>query len=68
MWFSNSYGKSFQPFDIKNGKPYDFIETPLQLMDRTFHKYMDVEVDGIGDRIINMYEQNPKNCDISYVA
>ena len=63
--FRNSYGKSFQPFDIKNGKPYDFIETPLQLMDRTFHKYMDVEVDGIGDRIINMYEQNPKNCDIS---
>ena len=34
-------------------------------MDRTFHKYMDVEVDDIGDRIINMYEQNPKNCDIS---
>ena len=34
-------------------------------MDRTFHKYMDIEVDGIGDRIINMYEKNPKNCDIS---
>ena len=63
--FRNSYGKSFQPFDIKNVKPYDFIETPLQLMDRTFHKYMNVEVDSIGNRIIDMYQQNPKNCDIS---
>ena len=60
--FRNSYGKSFQPFDIKNEKPYNFIETPLQLMDRTFHKYMDVEVYNIGDKIINMYQQNPKNC------
>ena len=63
--FRNSYGKSFQPFDIKNDKLYDFIETPLQLMDRTFHKYMNIEVDSIGDEIINIYEQNPKNCDIS---
>ena len=63
--FRNSYGKSFQPFDIRNQKPYDFVETPLHLMDRTFHKYMNVEVDNIGNTIIKIYEQNPKNCDIS---
>ena len=34
-------------------------------MDRTFHKYMNVEVGSIGNRIIDMYQQNPKNCDIS---
>jgi len=63
--FRNSYGKSFQPFDIKNNKPYNFIETPLNCMDRTFHKYMDVNTSDIGDLIINMYENNPTNCDIS---
>ena len=63
--FRNSYGKSFQPFDIKNNKPYNFIETPLNCMDRTFHKYMDVNSSDIGDSIINIYEDNPTNCDIS---
>ena len=60
--FRNSYGKSFQPFDIKNNKPYNFIETPLNCMDRTFHKYMHVNTNDIGDLIINMYENNPTNC------
>ena len=63
--FRNSYGKSFQPFDIKNNKPYNFIETPLNCMDRTFHKYMDVNTSDIGDLIIKIYEDNPTNCDIS---
>ena len=63
--FRNSYGKSFQPFDIKNNKPYNFIETPLNCMDRTFHKYMNMNTSDIGDLIINIYENNPTNCDIS---
>ena len=39
---------------MKNDKLYDFIETPLQLMDRTFHKYMNIELDSIGNAIINV--------------
>jgi len=63
--FRNSYGKSFQPFDISENKPYDFIESPLHFMDRTFHKYMKTPTDQIGDIIIDMFEKNEKNCDFS---
>ena len=63
--FRNSYGKSFQPFNLKRGKPYDFIETPLNFMDTTFDKYMDISVNGISEIIIKFFEENPKNCDLS---
>ena len=63
--FRNSYGKSYQPFDIKQNKPYDFIETPLNFMDTTFDKYMKIPVNKIADIVIKFYEENPKNCDIS---
>ena len=63
--FRNSYGKAFQPFNIKKNKPYDFIEAPLNFMDRTFHKYMKIPTDQIGKTIIEIVEKNPKNCDFS---
>ena len=63
--FRNSYGKAFQPFDIKNNKPYDFIEAPLNFMDGTFHKYMKIPANKIGNIIIDFFENNPINCDFS---
>jgi len=63
--FRNSYGKAFQPFDIIKNKPYDFIEAPLNFMDTTFHKYMKMPVQEIGKTIINFYQKNDKNCDLS---
>ncbi len=63
--FRNSYGKAFQPFDIEANKPYDFIEAPLNFMDTTFHRYLDVPVNEIAETIINFYEKNPKNCNFS---
>ena len=60
--FRNSYGKSFQPFDLENNQPFNFIETPLTLMDTTFHRYMKLPVDKIGESIINFYEKNKYNC------
>ena len=63
--FRNSYGKAFQPFDLSNNKPYNFIEAPLNFMDGTFHRYMNVPADSIGNTIIDFYEKNPENCDFS---
>ncbi|MFN2394833.1 MAG: hypothetical protein ABR597_04005 [Bacteroidales bacterium] len=60
--FRNSYGSAFQPFDIKNKRPFDFVETPLTFMDTTFHHYMKMEKGKIADLIINFYEANPHNC------
>lgn len=60
--FRNSYGKSFQPFDCEKNKPFNFIETPLTLMDTTFHRYMKLPTNKIGDIIINFYEKNKYNC------
>jgi len=60
--FRNSYGKSFQPFDLGKNQPFNFIETPLTLMDTTFHRYMKLPIDKIGDIIVNFYEKNRYNC------
>jgi hypothetical protein len=38
--FRNSFCFPFQPYDIRNDKPYDFYEIPLVLMDGTLQKYM----------------------------
>ncbi|MGB1247861.1 MAG: DUF7033 domain-containing protein [Chitinophagales bacterium] len=39
MGFRNSYGLPFRPYDMVNGKLYDFLEVPLQIMDTTFMTY-----------------------------
>lgn len=63
--FRNSYGKAFQPFNILENKPYDFVEAPLHFMDGTFHKYMNVATNTIADIVINFYENNSNNCNFS---
>ncbi len=63
--FRNSYGKSFQPFNIDQDKPYNFVETPLNFMDTTFDKYMNIPVKKIADTVINFYLENSENCDLS---
>lgn len=63
--FRNSYGRSFQPFNIKSQQLYDFIETPLNFMDRTLQGYMKLDKKYAGDTIINFIETNKHNCHIS---
>ena len=63
--FRNSYGKAFQPFDVDNNKPFDFVEAPLHFMDGTFNRYMGLPVKDVGNTIINFYEKNSENCDFS---
>lgn len=63
--FRNSYGKSFQPFNIEENKPYDFVETPLTIMDTTLRNYMRMSPDKYAETITNFYEKNNYNCHIS---
>ena len=37
--FRNSYSLPYQPYDILNDQPFDFIEVPLNIMDRTLRNY-----------------------------
>ena len=60
--FRNSYGMPFQPYDIKDDKPFNFVEAPLHFMDRTFHKYMKINTNEIGNIIIEYFERNQLNC------
>jgi DNA polymerase III delta prime subunit len=60
--FRNSYGKAFQPYNITEKKPYDFVEAPLNFMDGTFHKYMKINPTKTADTIIDFFEKNQNNC------
>ncbi|MBW6479782.1 MAG: hypothetical protein K0B37_10160, partial [Bacteroidales bacterium] len=60
--FRNSYGSAFQPYDIKNNRPFGFVEASLTFMDTTFHHYMKMESEKIADIIINFYQTNPHHC------
>jgi len=63
--FRNSYGKAFQPFNFRSEKPYDFIEAPLNFMDGTFHKYMNLPRNKVAQVIIDFYKNNEYNCNFS---
>jgi len=63
--FRNSYGKAFQPFDFHHEKPYTFVEAPLNFMDATFHKYMNIPRNETAKIIIEFYERNKFNCNFS---
>ncbi|MGV3631567.1 MAG: DUF7033 domain-containing protein [Bacteroidota bacterium] len=60
--YRNSFGGAFQPFNILESKPYDFVETPLNFMDGTFQKYMKADCATISKIIIDFYEKNQYNC------
>jgi hypothetical protein len=63
--FRNSYGNAFQPYNICENKLYNFVEIPLNLMDGTFHKYMKVNTQSIGNIVIDFFEKNKYNCCLS---
>jgi len=63
--FRNSYGNAFQPFNLEEKKPYNFVEAPLTFMDGTFEKYMKFPTDKIASTVIDFYERNNTNCMLS---
>ncbi|HXD92034.1 MAG TPA: hypothetical protein VNX01_02410 [Bacteroidia bacterium] len=62
--FRNSYGQAFQPFNFKKQKAYNFVEIPLNIMDRTFH-YTHTPIKSISNEVISFFEANKFNCTLS---
>ena len=63
--FRNSYGLPFNPYNLNEGKPYSFVEVPLNLMDGTFRNEMNVPMEKTADMIIEFIEMNKTNCILS---
>ncbi|MGB3850368.1 MAG: hypothetical protein WA958_10410 [Tunicatimonas sp.] len=63
--FRNSYGRAFQPFNVRANCPYNFVEAPLHFMDVTMHKYMQLPRSKMSQLVIDFYERYPENCDFS---
>ncbi|MEI9920260.1 MAG: hypothetical protein WDO14_15905 [Bacteroidota bacterium] len=56
--FRNSYGLPFHPFDMKNRKPYSFLEVPLMVMDGTLKQYRNVPLNETTPQILSFLEKN----------
>jgi hypothetical protein len=65
MGFRNSYGQPCNPYNLKNRKPYSFVEVPLHIMDRTFFQYEKISPGQAKEQVINFLERNSKNCVLS---
>lgn len=63
--FRNSYSLPFTPFDLKNKKPYSFVEVPLTIMDTTLYRYQKKEVNSVANELIEFLEKNKFNAVIS---
>ena len=63
--FRNNYGRPFIPFNVKENKPYNFLEVPLQIMDTTFKYYQKKSPLQAKKEIITFLDRNHKNCTIS---
>lgn len=63
--FRNSFGLPFQPYNPKTRKASSFLEVPLNLMDGTFHKYMQLEQKTMADTTISFLESHQENCVLS---
>ncbi len=63
--FRNSFGRPFIPFNLKENKPYSFLEVPLQIMDTTFKYHLKIDPEKSKLRILDLLDKNRKNCTIS---
>ncbi|MDB5283561.1 MAG: hypothetical protein JWO06_2636 [Bacteroidota bacterium] len=61
MGFRNSYGLPFMPYSLRGKRPYNFVEVPQLIMDRTFFKDRK-SVSEIKKTLIDFFEANKYNC------
>jgi hypothetical protein len=59
--FRNSYGLPFMPFNLKEKRVYNFIEVPMQIMDRTFFSRR-IPVNEIKKELLEWFEKNKYDC------
>lgn len=63
--FRNNYGLPFQPYNLKERRPYSFVEVPLHIMDRTFFQYKKSSLLQAEQEIFEFFEKNKTNCVLS---
>lgn len=63
--FRNNYGLPFNPYNVRDRKPFSFVEAPLHVMDRTFFQYKQSSVEEAEKSIISFFEKNRENCVLS---
>lgn len=63
--FRSSYGLPYNPFNFKTRSAFNFIETPLNIMDRTFFQYKRYTVADAEKDIFDFFEKNKYNAVIS---
>lgn len=63
--FRNGYGYPFQPYNSNTNQAYSFVEVPLNIMDGTFQRYMQIPVEKTADTIISFLESNNQNALLS---
>lgn len=63
--FRNGYGYPFQPYDTKKNIPHSFVEVPLNIMDGTFQRYLQIPVEKTADTIIDFLEMHKQNALLS---
>jgi hypothetical protein len=63
--FRNNYGLPFTPYNLRDRKPFTFVEVPLHVMDRTFFQYQKLSPKEAEKKIIAFFEKNKTNSVIS---
>lgn len=63
--FRNGFGLPFKPYNLMSESSYDFIEVPLNIMDGTLQKYMNIPMENTSENVINFFEKNKTNTLIS---
>lgn len=63
--FRNSFGRPFQPYNLKNNRPYQFKEYPLHLMDTTFLTYMKFDLEAAQNKMKDFIYRHRHSCVIS---
>jgi hypothetical protein len=63
--FRNNYGLPFNPFNLKDQRPYAFVEVPLNVMDTSFFRYKRSSVTEAEKEIFSFFEKNKTNCVLS---
>lgn len=55
--YRNSYGLPFRPYNLKEDRPYNFIEVPLNIMDGTLINYMNIKQKDVYDKLWKWIEE-----------
>jgi len=63
--FRNSYSLPYPPYDVMNDRPFDFIEVPLNVMDRTLRNYKKLSPGPAQNLVLQFLESYKKDAVIS---